>query len=141
MSDLISKADVLEMLDKRLSELDGLYLDGNPDALIKWYGVNWARMKIGDMPSAQPDIEEQLETAYAHGYTEAESHFHQVMEEQPEIIYCKDCKKHNKKIGFDKEGNVTWREDACPLVHWRGKAQGHEFDYQYCAMAERRQDE
>ena len=55
MSDLISKADVLEMLEKRLVELDGLYQDGHPDAVLKWYGVNWARVKIADMPSAEPE--------------------------------------------------------------------------------------
>lgn len=64
----------------------------------------------------------------------------QALSAQPEIIYCKDCKKHF--IGFDRKfGEVTWKEGVCPLVFWRGQAQGHEFDYQYCAMAERRQDE
>ena len=58
---------------------------------------------------------------------------------QPEIIYCKDCTKHNKKIGFDENFHTVWKEDACPLVSWRGKAQGHEFDYQFCAYAKRRE--
>ena len=57
---------------------------------------------------------------------------------QPEIIYCKDCRKHNKKIGFDENFHTVWKEDACPLASWRGKAQGHEFDYQYCVYAERK---
>ena len=56
----------------------------------------------------------------------------------PEIIYCKDCRKHNVKVGFDENFHTVWKEDACPLVDWRGKAQGHEFDYQYCVFAERR---
>lgn len=59
---------------------------------------------------------------------------------QPEIIYCKDCKKHNMKVGFDKNGHTLWKEDACPLCSWRGKAGGHEFDYQYCVYGERRTD-
>lgn len=50
----------------------------------------------------------------------------------PEIIFCKDCAKHNKSYGDN--GAI----DSCPLVLYRGKAQGHEFDYQYCAFAERR---
>lgn len=58
---------------------------------------------------------------------------------QPEIIYCKDCRKHNKRVGFDENFHTVWKEDACPLVSWRGKAQGHEFDYQFCACAERRE--
>ena len=57
---------------------------------------------------------------------------------EPKIIYCKDCRKHNKKIGFDENFHTVWKEDACPLVSWRGKAQGHEFDYQFCAYGERR---
>ena len=58
----------------------------------------------------------------------------------PEIIYCKDCRKHNVKVGFDENFHTVWKEDACPLVYWRGKAKAHEFDYQYCAFAERRID-
>jgi hypothetical protein len=53
----------------------------------------------------------------------------------PEIIFCKDCAKHNKSYGDN--GAI----DSCPLVLYRGKAQGHEFDYQYCAFAERRTNE
>lgn len=63
---------------------------------------------------------------------------------QPEIIYCKDCVKHNKGLGnyeVHPDGSSTWiwKDSACPLVSWRDKAQGHEFDYQFCAYAERRE--
>ena len=51
---------------------------------------------------------------------------------QGELIRCKDCAKHNQSYG--NNGAI----DSCPLVLYRGKAQGHEFDYQYCAFAERR---
>lgn len=62
---------------------------------------------------------------------------------QPEIIYCKDCVKHNKGLGnyeVHPDGSTTWiwKDSACPLVSWRDKAHGHEFDYQFCAYAERR---
>ena len=56
----------------------------------------------------------------------------------PEIIYCKDCRKHNVRVGYEVSFKTNWRDDACPLADWRGKAQGHEFDYQYCVYAERR---
>ena len=56
----------------------------------------------------------------------------------PEIIYCKDCQKHNVRVGYEVSFKTNWRDDACPLADWRGKAQGHEYDYQYCAYAERR---
>ena len=53
-----------------------------------------------------------------------------------EIIHCKDCIKHNRAIGdFEETENGYhwfWKDDACPLVQYRGKAQGHEFDYQFC---------
>ena len=57
---------------------------------------------------------------------------------EPEVVFCKDCRKHNVKVGFDENFHTVWKEDACPLVDWRGKAKEHEFDYQYCAFAERR---
>lgn len=59
---------------------------------------------------------------------------------QPEIIYCKDCVKHNKGHGYYLDGTIIGIKDCCPLVEIRGMAQGHEFDYQYCAYAERKTD-
>ncbi len=53
---------------------------------------------------------------------------------QPEIIFCKDCEKHNKR--FDEYP----ADEACPLTVWR-VAQEHEFDYQFCVYAERRTDD
>lgn len=55
---------------------------------------------------------------------------------EPEIVYCKDCKKHNISVEDTWDKYQKW----CPLVAYRGKAQGHEFDYQYCVCGERRQD-
>ena len=55
---------------------------------------------------------------------------------QPEIVYCKDCKRHNISIDDVCYGSVK----CCPLVQYRGKAQGHEFDYQFCVCAERKQN-
>lgn len=52
---------------------------------------------------------------------------------QPEIIWCKDCRKHNVSVGY--------KEDCCALFEWRGVSYGHEHDYQYCCHAERRTDE
>lgn len=58
----------------------------------------------------------------------------------PEIVFCKDCRKHNVRVGYEVSFKTNWRDDACPLADWRGKVQGHEFDYQYCVYAERRTD-
>jgi len=62
---------------------------------------------------------------------------------EPKIIRCKDCRKHNKRIGdyvekSDGTYDWIWKDQACPLAEFRGVAQGHEFDYQFCAYGERR---
>ena len=51
---------------------------------------------------------------------------------QPEVIRCKDCRKHNVHSGY--------KDDCCALYEWRGVSYGHEHDYQYCSFAERRTD-
>jgi hypothetical protein len=61
------------------------------------------------------------------------------------IINCKDCRKHNIEIGDyeelpDGKRRWFWKSDSCPLIAYRGKAKGHEFDYQYCSCAKRRED-
>lgn len=53
---------------------------------------------------------------------------------QPELIYCKDCKKQNKDYHMS-----PYKDTVCPLTAWRGTAQGHEYDYQFCCFAERRE--
>lgn len=58
---------------------------------------------------------------------------------QPEIIYCKDCVKRNRKLGsLDEHYNRYNKSQCCPMIEFRGIPQGHEFDYQYCSWAERR---
>lgn len=44
-------------------------------------------------------------------------------DESEEIIRCGECKKHNN-------------EKKCPMVKFRGKAKGYEFDDQFCSMGE-----
>ena len=51
---------------------------------------------------------------------------------QPEIIRCKDCRKHNISVGYQK--------DCCPLYHYRGMSFGGEHDLQFCSYAERREE-
>ena len=52
---------------------------------------------------------------------------------EPEIIYCKDCKKHNVNAGY--------KNDCCPLLDYRGISYGHEHDYQYCVYGVRKENE
>ena len=55
---------------------------------------------------------------------------------QSEIIYCKDCSKHNVTIS---KAPYPFKEYICPLIAFRGEAKGHEFDYQFCVYAKRRE--
>ena len=52
----------------------------------------------------------------------------------PEIIFCKDCVKHNVDM---RESLYIEKDQECPLIRYRGKARGHEFDFQFCVYAER----
>ena len=56
---------------------------------------------------------------------------------EPDIIYCKDCKRYNISVEDTWDQYKKW----CPLVAYRGKAQGHEYDYQFCICGERRTDD
>lgn len=49
-----------------------------------------------------------------------------------EVVFCKDCDRHNASIFDEGVGEI------CPLVQYRGKAQGHEFDYQFCVYGRRK---
>ena len=62
-----------------------------------------------------------------------------------DIVYCKDCKKHNIGIGDfweEENGNRHWylKEETCPFIPYRGKAKGHEFDYQYCCCGKEKDE-
>lgn len=69
-------------------------------------------------------------------------------EDAVEVIFCKDCAKHNIDIGDVKSEpsepggmyKFYWKDEACPLVQYRGKAQGHEFDYQFCCCGIRKEN-
>ena len=112
------------------------------------FGMNgWCKeIPGGDLISRAAAID-AVRTYYDDEYALADS-IEELIEKlppaQPEIIYCKDCVKHNKGLGnyeVHPDGSSTWiwKDSACPLVSWRDKAQGHEFDYQFCAYAERRE--
>lgn len=55
MSDLISRKAAIKMLEEQLDYLCMLNSEENPHAESKWYGVNWARNAIADMPSSEPE--------------------------------------------------------------------------------------
>ena len=50
-----------------------------------------------------------------------------------EVVFCKDCERHNHD-----DWNYP-QDEVCPLVSYRGKAQAHEFDYQYCVCGRKKE--
>lgn len=58
-----------------------------------------------------------------------------------DIVRCKDCAKKEKERGYYPNGEVVHKDEACPLIEFRGKAEGHEFDYQFCCFGERKENE
>ena len=52
-NDLINRQDAIDALEEHLDYLQMLNKNENPTAEGKWYGVNWARNTIADLPSAQ----------------------------------------------------------------------------------------
>ena len=52
-NDLISRQDAIDALEEQLGYLRMLNKNENPTAEGKWYGINWARNTIADLPSAQ----------------------------------------------------------------------------------------
>ena len=118
--DLISRAAAIDALDEQIEQCD--------KAFSSFY------------ISMRDEFAVKLERASLVAFRETLEYLPPA---QPEIIYCNDCVKHNKGLGnyeVHPDGSSTWiwKDSACPLVSWRDKAQGHEFDYQFCAYAERR---
>ena len=52
-NDLISRQDAIDALEEQLDYLQMLNKNENPTAEGKWYGVNWARNTITDLPYKQ----------------------------------------------------------------------------------------
>ena len=52
-NDLISRQDAIDALEEQLDYLQMLNKNENPTAEGKWYGVNWARNTIADLPYKQ----------------------------------------------------------------------------------------
>lgn len=51
MSDLINRQQAIDVLEEQLDYLHRLNKDENPTAEGKWYGINWARNTIAELPT------------------------------------------------------------------------------------------
>ena len=73
-NDLISRQDAIDALEEQLDYLQMLNKNENPTAEGKWYGVNWARNTIADLPYKQNErpkgewIEKVYTTKVGYGY-------------------------------------------------------------------------
>ena len=150
MSDLISRQALLDSFRKCYVGHMGME---QSDAMMMFRSICKV---INEQPSAQPEQKpEQPESArdycaecdhieMCRWYPYEGCEFRSLPSAEPEIIYCKDCRKYNIGIGDFEETEQGrhwyWKDEACPLVSYRGKAQGHEFDYQYCIFGKRRTD-
>lgn len=56
MSDLIDRQQAIDVLEKQLDYLFMLNKKDNPTAESKWYGINWARNTIAELPTAEPKM-------------------------------------------------------------------------------------
>ena len=103
-------------------------LDAVKDLPQRQDGILDAIMNIHECPTIdavpRQKYEEDMENAFAHGYTDAESNFRKMIAdgELVEVVRCKDC------IHFDSEDDCD-----CPMdVRYS--------DF-FCKMGERRSDE
>ena len=118
MDDLISRQAAIEAITAQSGVVD----------------KSVAKRVLSQLPPAQPNAVPR--TAYAQAMYERDTAIKQLaeigkglgekMDDAERIVRCKDCRKHNS--------------ETCPLVAYRGKAQGHEFDYQYCVFGKRKEE-
>ena len=96
--DLISRQDAIDALEEQLDYLQMLNKNENPTAEGKWYGVNWARNTIADLPY------KQNERPQGHWIVESELKC---------LYYCSNCRSNGNRnqpfcgwCGADMRGEV-----------------------------------
>ena len=80
--DLISRQDAIDALEEQLDYLQMLNKNENPTAKGKWYGVNWARNTIADLPY------KQNERPQGHWIVESELKC---------LYYCSNCRSNGNR--------------------------------------------
>ena len=81
-NDLISRQDAIDALEEQLDYLQMLNKNENPTAEGKWYGVNWARNTIADLPY------KQNERPQGHWIVESELKC---------LYYCSNCRSNGNR--------------------------------------------
>lgn len=88
VKDTISRKSVIVGLDYIINELNKLITDNSPNGVYMDIKDQVEEIKRGvlNIPSAQLDIEEKLDDAYAHGYSDAESKYRALMDKDGDAI-------------------------------------------------------
>ena len=102
--DLISRQDAIDALEEQLDYLQMLNKNENPTAEGKWYGVNWARNTIADLPYKQNERPkgEWLRTWNIDEFTcdKCRSLIKQpTLMGQPSYTFCPNCGAEMRKGG------------------------------------------
>ena len=95
MDDLISRQAAIYELEEQLDYLQMLNKDENPTAESTWYGVNWARNTIADLPTAQPKkgkwIVYKAPDRYHCGLVKCQFCGEEMIAEADEYHFCPNC--------------------------------------------------
>ena len=96
--DLISRQDAINALEEQLDYLQMLNKNENPTAEGKWYGVNWARNTIADLPYKQNERPNNNFTR-----KELESWLYQIAFNNTDNELSKNCEEIIKRLdGFER---------------------------------------
>lgn len=108
-NDLISRQDAIDALEEQLDYLQMLNKNENPTAEGKWYGVNWARNTIADLPYKQNERpkESELVKAYLQGFNTGveivknarlQGEFVEKLKDRIQESICNRCPMNNKCV-------------------------------------------
>ena len=100
--DLISRQDAIDALEEQLDYLQMLNKNENPTAEGKWYGVNWARNTIADLPYKQNERPKGEWIDHSEdGYVECPicEHLTTCEDNIDELHYCWNCGADMRKGG------------------------------------------
>lgn len=107
MSDLIYRQQAIDVLEEQLDFLFMLNKKDNPTAESKWYGVNWARNTIAELPSAEPKMGEKPITN----------------KEWLAKLTDEECYRAFKKA---EEDGRAWTSTPLYVIKWLGEERRHD---------------
>ena len=96
--ELISRQEAIDVLEEQLDYLQKLNKNENPTAESKWYGVNWAKNTIANLPYKQNERPNNNFTR-----KELESWLYQIAFNNTDNELSKNCEEIIKRLdGFER---------------------------------------